>query len=272
MSAIFRVVDGQHRTFAIREIMQGKDAARFKSELISVDLIANASLQLRQKIFREVNTLAKSVSRNLTTVYGDSAIAVFANSVLAAIPLFSDQFTEKEKSSLNAKSEKLFVYKHLYDATIKMKPALGDEADFKFCQTFWEALTDAIAPWHELLDDDRTPSSVREHTVAAHGVTIHALGELGKYLGEGAKLSGNHNSHAKLLKKLGTIDWHKTNSDWLHRVVDANGGMLSKRHNVKLMLNFFKVTIGVPEKNFSKADKELEFTHIGDLKLFNQGI
>ncbi|MCC5617474.1 hypothetical protein LC605_20765 [Nostoc sp. CHAB 5836] len=187
------------------------------------------------------------------------------------MPLFNDQFTEKEKATLPPKSEKLFVYKHLYDATIKMKPALGDEADFKFCQTFWLGLTDAIAPWGELLDDDRTPSSVREHTVAAHGVTLHALGELGKYLGETAKLSGNHNSHEKLLKKLSGIDWHKTNPDWLHRVIDSNGGMLSKRHNVKLMLNYFKAKIGVPEKNFSKADKELETVHIGNLGVFEHG-
>lgn len=267
MTALFDIIDGQHRTFAIREILQSKVSEKFKFELITVDLIMNANLELRRKLFRETNKLGKPVSNNLTTFYNDSPIAEFANSVLLTIPLFQ-KFAETEKTSLNDKSEKLLIYKHLYDATVLMKPGMAGESDFKFCQTFWQCLVDVIKPWGEVLDGIRTPSEVKNETVASHGVTIHALGELGKYLGDMARDTSTLSRHEKLLKKLTAIDWDKTNPIWLNRVVDANGAMLSNRRNVKLMLNCLKVSIGVPEHTFSKADKELELTYIGNLSLF----
>ncbi|PHK42887.1 hypothetical protein VF13_01725 [Nostoc linckia z16] len=267
LTVLFRLIDGQHRTWAIRQIMQSDDGIKYKAEFISVDLIVNASLELRKKIFREVNSEAKSVSKNLTTFYNDSPIGEFANSVLSSIPLFV-QFAETEKSSLGKKSDKLLIYKHLYDATVLMKPGKNEDFDFKFCQAFWESLIDAIAPWQQVLDGDSTPDEVRELTIASHGVTIHALGELGKYLREGAGLSGNINGMINALNKLSKVDWNKSNPDWLNRVIDKNGGMLSKRHNVKLMFNYFRLKIGAPLKGFSQDDKDLELLHIGTLDLF----
>ncbi len=265
LTVLFRLIDGQHRTWAIRQIMQGEDASKYKSEFISVDLIVNASLELRKKIFREVNSEAKSVSKNLTTFYNDSPIGEFANSVLSSISLFVE-FAETEKGSLGKKSDKLLIYKHLYDATVLMKPGREQESDFKYCQMFWQTLVDIIPAWTKVLDGDLTPQQVRDTTIAAHGVTIHAFGELGKYLGANQEVSNVE----KLLKKLINVDWSKTNPDWVNRVVDVNGGMLSKRHNVKLMLNYFKIKVGVPVKVFSQTDKDLEMLHIGSMSLFEK--
>lgn len=140
----------------------------------------------------------------------------------------------------------------------------------KYCQHFWLILSDVIEPWRRALDGDMTSVDVRQTTVAAHGVTIHALGELGKFYAQVYAVNPDLNRLKATLQHLAKVDWSKSNPDFIKRVVDEQGGMLSRRHNVKLMVNYFKAICGVPASKMFPADKELEIFYFDSLKIFKE--
>jgi len=256
MNSTFLVVDGQHRTVAIREILQDEFLkTEFGNQLISVDFLHNPSLEMCQKIFREVNSLQRTVSKNLTTVYSEDTSARLVAEVLRSISIFSDQYVEKDKNSLGIKSPKLFVYKSLYTATAKICQNVNGTWEEKkvFAETFWSTLVQAVPEWCGVLTGSITPAQVRENTISTHNVTIQALGELGKFMSQISLEKAQKN-----LSRM-NVDWSRTNPDWHNRVIDPNSGnILARRQNIKLLLIYLKAKCGAPNSAFSQDERELE--------------
>ncbi|MBP5973575.1 DGQHR domain-containing protein [Brasilonema sp. CT11] len=237
MNAVYDIIDGQHRTKAIKDIIQNQELAPdYQNEHISVDFLVDVELRQAQTYFRLLNDTAKGVSKNLTIIYDDNPLSKQIHKILSEIPLFSDKFVEKEKTNLPLKSEKFFVYKWLYSATQRMKPGLGEEFDSAYCTTFWTTLIDVIPQWKQVYEETMIPQSVREQYICSHGSFIDALGDLGKQL-----VSSCQSDPFKIrdhLFRLSDIDWSKTNKQWENKVIDSNGKMLSRYHNRQYLVSY----------------------------------
>jgi DNA sulfur modification protein DndB len=242
---LYKILDGQHRVQAIRDLLQNETKAKeFENESITVDFLLNVDLAQAQSYFRLLNATAKPVSKNLTILYSDNPKLKEIHSILMQVALFEDKFVEKEKTNLKAKSEKLFVYKWLFGATQRMKPNVTDEFDSNYCVTFWNTLLEVIPQWQAVLQGEASPADIRENYICSHGMFIDVLGELGKSLI--ADCQNNPFDVREYLKPLSNIDWSKTNKDWKNNVVDKNGKMLSRAGNRKFLLDYMLHAINPP--------------------------
>jgi DNA sulfur modification protein DndB len=151
-----------------------------------------------------------------------------------------------------------------------MKPGQNWDKDLQFCTTFWQQLVEIIPQWRYVQIGHTTPSEVRANTIASHGVVIHALGELGRFLSASSACVDDPKILVQKMQPLAEIDWSKANPAWFGRVISpTSGNLLANRVNVKLMLTYFKVKLGVPSHAFSPQEKELEVQYLGNSHLFN---
>lgn len=245
MTAIYTILDGQHRTQAIRDLLHNEThAPHFKDDRISVDFLLNVELSQAQTYFRLLNDTAKAVSKNLTLFYNDDPLTRQIHDILSGIALFGDPFVEKEKTNLPAKSEKLFIYKWLHTATQKMKPNLGEEFDTPYCTTFWTTLAEVIPQWKAVQSETMTAQEVRENYICSHGIFIEALGELGKHFS--ASCQDNPLDIKNHLASLEGVDWSKSNPDWKDQVIDARGKMLSRGGTRQFLTDYMLQMINPP--------------------------
>ncbi|MBW4595509.1 MAG: DNA sulfur modification protein DndB [Brasilonema angustatum HA4187-MV1] len=236
MNALYRILDGQHRTAAIRGLLD-KNATkeRFKEEHISVDFLIDIELDQAKTYFRLLNATGKTVSKNLTALYADDVESRGIHDILVYVPLFSD-LVEKEKTNLNPKNEKLFVYKWLFEATKRMKPRINSEFDKIYCESFWRGLSDIIPQWKAAFEGTLTAQQIREEYISTAGIFIEALGEVGAILV--ASCQDNPEKVVKYLSHLKNVDWSKNNAAWHNQVVDSNGKLLSRSGSRKFLTEF----------------------------------
>ncbi|MDF5716075.1 MAG: DNA sulfur modification protein DndB, partial [Rhizonema sp. NSF051] len=233
----YSVLDGQHRSQAIREIIENEElAAKFEDESITVDFLLNIDLPQAQTLFKVLNNTAKPVSKNLTLFYDADPLTQAIHNVINNIPLFSDQFLEKEKTNITKKSPKLLVYRWLHNATKRMMPGVNEEFDTQYCKTFWNTLLEIIPQWQEVYNGTMTPTDVRRGYICSHGVFIDSLGDVGKVLAENCK--DNPLKVRDYLMNIKDVDWSKTNPVWTNQVVDEKGKMLSRSGNRDYLTNY----------------------------------
>jgi DNA sulfur modification protein DndB len=245
MKGLYTLLDGQHRTHAIKDLLQDESvSAQFKDERITVDFILNVPLKQAQTYFRLLNDTAKPVSKNLTVLYSDNPTVQDIHEILSQIPLFNVNLVEKEKTNITAKSEKLFVYKWIFSATQRFRSGISDEFDRHYTTNFWNTLTEVIPQWQMVQQGELAATEIRKNYICTHGMFIESLGELGKVLVSSCE--GNPHKVGDHLRSLQNIDWSKTNKDWRNNVLDKNGKMLSRAGNRKFLVDYMLQTINSP--------------------------
>lgn len=254
MQARFIINDGQHRRAAIETALRSNPD--LGEEAIAVVFFLDRGLQRCQQMFADLNRHAVRVSPSLGLLYDQRDIrAKLARNIALRSPLFRD-VVEMERSTLSARSRKLFTLSAIHTATNAL--FAGNEPDSIDAETnraieFWETLADNIPEWKMVRDRRLTAGEVRRDFIHSHGIALHAFGRVGN------ALAAQGRPWKKALAPLRQIDWSRSSSTiWEGRALV--GGRISKSEsNVTLTTNYIKsrlkMSLGPEEKRAEDAFK-----------------
>lgn len=241
MQSQFIINDGQHRRAAIEQAL--KEDPQFGDETIAVVFFIDRGLERCQQMFADLNRYAVRPSRSLGLLYDfRDDRAQLAKLVVLKSEVFKN-LVEMEKSTLSARSRKLFTLSSIYTGNT----ALLDGQDFediedsaKQCAQYWDEIGKQLPEWKYVRDSKMTAGDVRRDFIHSHAIVLQALGLLGRQL-----LQEKKTSWKPALKKLKTINWSRSDAKtWEGRAMI--GGRVSKAsHNVTLTTNLIKNHLGL---------------------------
>jgi DNA sulfur modification protein DndB len=259
MDAQFVINDGQHRRAAIEAaIEENPDIA---NETIAVVFFVDTGLKRCQQMFADLNRYAIRPSKSLGILYDyRDDFSLLTKEIIARSELFKN-VVEMEKSSLSARSRKLFTLSAIYSATkVLLKDMEGDgEALVELGVRFWEATANQLGEWKLVYEHKLSAGEVRSDYIHSHSIALHAIGAAGNTL-----IKTHPDSWETKLKKLNSINWARSNSSaWEGRTMV--GGMIQKAsNNVVLTTNYVKQKLGLvltPEEE--KTEKAFRRGHNG---------
>lgn len=252
MDARFIVNDGQHRRAAIEAALA--NAPELGDETIAVVFFVDRGLHRCQQMFADLNRHAVKPSASLGILYDHrSAAAKVAKHLSLTSPVFKN-LIETERSTLSARSRKLFTLSALHFATLELI-AEKELEDFPLAsqrsQEFWEGVGEQIPEWIHVRESKMTAGEVRRDFIHCHAIVLQALGRAGRAL-----YSNSPNDARTRLQHLREIDWSRRNSQlWEGRAM--LGGTMSKAgQNVTLTCNEIKRVLGLkltPEEQVAET-------------------
>lgn len=244
MDARFIINDGQHRRAAIEAAI--RDRPDLGDESIAVVFFIDRGLERCQQLFADLNRHAVRPSRSIGVLYDHrDDMAQIARLVVLKSRIFKD-LVEMERSSLSARSRKLFTLSAIYTATAALLDGLELKEQASATSTavaYWEEVASYIPEWQQVRDGKLSSGEVRQDFIHCHGIALHALGLLGNEL-----LLNYQDDWRVKLKALKKIDWRRSNSAlWEGRAMI--GGRLSKANqNVVLTSAALKKALKLPLK------------------------
>lgn len=252
MDARFIVNDGQHRRAAIEAALA--TSPELGDETISVVFFVDRGLHRCQQMFADLNRHAVKPSASLGILYDHrNSAAKVAKHLSLTSPVFMN-LIETERSTLSARSRKLFTLSALHFATSELLTEKELE-DFPMasqrCQEFWEAVGAQIPEWIHVRDGKMTAGEVRRDFIHCHAIVLQALGRAGRALYE-----AHPQDIQKRVQLLRKIDWSRRNAQiWEGRAMQ--GGTMSKSsQNVTLTCNEIKRVMGLkltPDEQATEA-------------------
>jgi len=259
MDARFVINDGQHRRAAIE--MALRENPDIGDESIAVVFFHDQGLARCQQMFADLNRHGIRPSKSLGVLYDHrDDLAILTKSVVFESPFFRD-LVEAEKSTLSARSRRLFTLSAMYNgirALLRGQSELSSEERAKKARAFWEEVAKQFPEWQMVRAREMTAGEVRRDFIHSHGITLQALGRAG------CALIFDDPKWKSKLKKLKKIDWSRSNASlWEGRAMI--GGRVSKAGtNVTLTTNVIKKQLGVvltPEEErveeaFLRGDNE----------------
>lgn len=241
MDARFVINDGQHRRAAIEAAL--RERPELGNESIAVVFFLDVGLERCQQMFADLNRHAVRPSKSIGVLYDHRDEQSQLTRLLVLKSSFFRDIVEMERSTLSPRSRKLFTLSSLYQATRALLSEMEDldvEERAKIAADYWEAVAAQIPEWKMVRARKMSAGEVRQDFIHSHGTVLHALGRLGSAL-----LRERPNDWKTLVKKLGTLDWARSNTSlWEGRAMI--GGRVSKAgHNVKLTTNAIKQHLGL---------------------------
>ncbi|MBK4717537.1 DNA sulfur modification protein DndB [Azospirillum sp. YIM DDC1] len=223
MSARFVINDGQHRRAAIDMALRENPA--LGDESIAVVFFLDVGLERCQQMFADLNRHALRPSKSLGVLYDHrDDKAKLAKLVVARSPVFRD-VVEMERSTLSARSRRLFTLSAIYTATAALLSNVdveGAEKRAEVAAAYWEEVARHMREWELVRKGRITAGEVREDYIHSHGVVLQALGRVGNSL-----LHHHARDWKGKLSGLGSIDWRRSNAAcWEGRALI--GGKVSK--------------------------------------------
>ncbi|WP_310135885.1 DNA sulfur modification protein DndB [Paraburkholderia terricola] len=241
MEAKFIVNDGQHRRAAIEAALS--TAPELGDETIAVVFFLDRGLERCQQMFADLNRYAVKPSASLGILYDHRSAAA---NVAKHLSLTSDLFKnliETERSSLSARSRKLFTLSALHYSIVELLPEKELEdfaAASRKCQEFWEVVGRQIPEWIYVRESKMTAGEVRRDFIHSHAIVLQALGRVGRSI-----FQLPNPDLAKRIKKLGSVDWSRKNAaTWEGRAM-VGGSMAKSGQNVTLTTNELKRVLGL---------------------------
>lgn len=251
MDARFIINDGQHRRAAIEAAIRAKP--ELGDESIAVVFFIDRGLERCQQLFADLNRYAIRPTKSIGVLYDHrDDMAQLARLVVLKSRIFRD-LVEMERSSLSARSRKLFTLSAIYTATgvllDKVETPTRDEAT-ELAVSFWEEVARYMPEWQAVRDGKVSSGEIRQDFIHSHGIALHALGHVGNYL-----LRTYPETWKAKLKPLKNVDWSRSNASlWEGRAMI--GGRLSKStQNVVLTTAAIKQVLGLP---LSPEEKKLD--------------
>ncbi|MFZ4297297.1 DNA sulfur modification protein DndB [Streptomyces cinereoruber] len=241
MDARFLINDGQHRRAAIELAL--KENPDLGDETIAVVFFHDAGLSRSQQMFADLNRHAVRPARSIGVLYDHRDVNAQITRTLTERSVIFKGFVEMEKSTLSARSRKLFTLSALYFGNQSLLQSLDlkqDEA-IRLTQAFWEAVDTALPEWAMVRDRQLSAQEMRRDFIHSHGIALHALGRIGNSL---LRKSAKAAEWKRQLIPLKDVDWTRTNIDWEGRAIV--GGRVSKSHqNVTLTVNYLRKHLGL---------------------------
>jgi DNA sulfur modification protein DndB len=241
MESRFIINDGQHRRAAIEAALQ--EAPELGDETIAVVFFIDRGLQRCQQMFADLNRHAVKPSASLGILYDHRNVAgKVAKHLCLTSPVFKN-LVETERSTLSARSRKLFTLSALHFATIELLPekVLEDlPKASQRSQEFWEAVCRQIPEWVHVRESKITAGEVRRDFIHCHAIVLQALGRAGRDLYEQYP-----NEVTQRIERLRQIDWSRANAPvWEGRAM-LGGAMSKSGLNVTLTTNEIKRVLGL---------------------------
>lgn len=250
MDGQFIINDGQHRRAAIEQALRLRP--ELGRETIAVVFFSDIGLRRSQQMFADLNRYAIRPSTSISILYDhrDDAAELARRLVAEAVP-FRD-LVETERSTLSARSRRLFTFSAIYHAT----NALLAESELEclddcvaLARAFWEAVAAHLPEWEQVRRSKIASSEVRQDLIHSHGVVLHAFGRVGAAL-----LREHPNDWRERLAPLADIDWSRNNPVWNGRAV-VNGRLSKATQHVTLTANYIKAELGL---TLSAEDRRTE--------------
>ncbi len=259
MDAQFVINDGQHRRAAIE--MALRETPELGEETIAVVFFMDLGLERCQQMFADLNRYAIRPTRSLSVLYDHrDAVAMLTKRVVLQSEFFRG-LVEMERSTLSARSRKLFTLSSIYSAnSALLRGAEIEELDetSEMVGAFWDAVAKQFPEWQQVKAKILTAAEIRRDFIHSYGVVLKAIGCAGNAIlrtrgriGDGTTLLGERldsadsNGFRELLAGLGSINWSRTNTElWEGRAMI--GGRVSKaNNNVVLTTNVIKRSLGI---------------------------
>ncbi|MGQ3050896.1 MAG: DNA sulfur modification protein DndB [Roseateles sp.] len=252
MEARILINDGQHRRAAIEEAI--KENPGLGMDNVPVLFFVDEGLERSQQMFADLNQYAVRPSESLTILYDHSNETSDLARYLAEECITFRTLTEFERSTISNRSTKLFTLssiKRASRALLRKGPKDGVSIQEKLiAKEFWEAVAEQIPDWIRARQRKQVSAAeLRQEFVHAHGVTLQALGMAGADL-----LATHPTSWRGHVKKLGKLDWSRSNRGWDGRAI-VNGRLSKSTSSVHLSSNYIKQAMGLP---LSPRDREVE--------------
>ena len=241
MDARFIVNDGQHRRAAIEAALAG--APELGDETIAVVFFVDRGLHRCQQMFADLNRHSVKPSASLGVLYDHRNAAAKVAKHLSLTSAVFKNLIETERSTLSARSRKLFTLSALHFATVEL---LTDKEIEDFpsasqrCQEFWEGVGEQIPEWIYVREAKMTAGEVRRDFIHCHAIVLQALGRAGRAL-----YAQSPNDIRKRLQRLRKVDWSRSNAKvWEGRAM-VGGSMSKSGQNVTLTCNEIKRVLGL---------------------------
>ena len=224
MTARFLINDGQHRRAAIEEAL--KDNPALGDETIAVVFFKDVGLALAQQMFADLNRYAVRATHSIGILYDQrDDQAQLTKAVVRGVDLFR-RLTEFERSSLSARSGKLFTLSSIHGATRVflegMDTTASSESKLDRAISFWKSVCDHMTDWKVVYERRVSAGEIRQDSISCHSVALAAIGGAGRVL-----LEVHPEDWKKKIKRLETIDWSRRNTKvWDGRAL--LGGQVSK--------------------------------------------
>lgn len=243
MTARIIINDGQHRRAAIQEALE--ENPDLGQDHIGVVLFYDKGLKRSQQMFADLNRFAVRPSKSLGILYDHrEPLALLAKELTEKVEVFNGM-TEMEKTSISNRSTKLFTLSGIYHATQSLLGISSSKQPITIDQTqlaieFWSEVSKYFPDWQLAKQKKVSPFELRQEYIHAHAICLQALGNIGLAL-----IEEFPNDWKKRLKKLGKVDWSRSNVKvWEGRAL--LGGKVNKaRQNVILTTNIVKNIIGL---------------------------
>ena len=241
MHASFLINDGQHRRAAIEEAI--KQEPSLGQETIAVVFFIDKGLERSQQMFADLNRHAVKPSRSLGLLY-DHRDDMAKISRLVAIK--ADAFkglVEMEKSSLSARSGKLFTLSAINTGCQALLEPLKIEDYEKahlICEEYWNEVANQFDDWKQVQSSKILSSDVRQEKMHTHAISLQSFGIIGSQL-----LKNNKQDWKKIISKLNEIDWRRSNVEaWGGRTL-INGRIAKTTTSIILTVNYIKQFLGM---------------------------
>jgi len=252
MNAQFIINDGQHRRAAIEQAL--REDPNLGDETIAVVFFVDQGLSRSQQMFADLNRHAVRPAKSLGLLYDHRNETAKIGKLTALTCPSLKGLVEFERTSLSERSRKLFTLSSLSSATQELLAGAEfkniDEA-VEQASAFWTALFERIPEWQLVRSSKMTSGEIRKDFVHSHGVLLQAFGKVGSAIRLNAKGAPNF----RILDKLGSLDFQRSNvRDWEGRVMI--GGRMSKASNsVVLASSLIKSHLGIePTPDEKKAE------------------
>jgi DNA sulfur modification protein DndB len=262
MHSRFVVNDGQHRRAAIEAALA--DAPELGDETIAVVFFVDQGLQRCQQMFADLNRHAVKPSASIGVLYDHrNAVAGVARHLSLTSSVFKG-LIETERSTLSARSRKLFTLSALNFATSELLTEKEIE-DFPSAsqksQTFWESVAKQIKDWTDVREGKATAGEIRKEFIHCHAIVLQAVGRAGRALFDQAPKEVEER-----IKRLRKIDWSRQNLvTWEGRAM-IGGAMSKSSQNVTLTSNEIKRVMGLRLTEEEQATEQAHLAGRGNSK------
>ncbi|MFI6448830.1 DNA sulfur modification protein DndB [Kitasatospora sp. NPDC050543] len=236
MAARFLINDGQHRRAAIEQAL--KENPDLGEETIAVVFFQDAGLARCQQMFADLNRHAVRPPRSIGVLYDHrDDLSTTVRLLAMRAPMFKGH-VDMESSTLSQRSRKLFTLSSVYYATQSLLQGLEvtKKQSQELAEAYWGAVDVVIPEWKMVRQRELSAPEMRRDFLHSHGIALHALGRVGNTL---LRKSLTSRSWTPTLKRLSSVDWSRSNTDWEGRALV--GGRVSKStQNLTLTVNYLR--------------------------------